>query len=313
MLQGRGYRTDWILSLLKAALALSACESGVCLSSVLFPAEMGSPAPSISVSAATSVSGKGAMGTEISSGCEIPAAAGAWREEIYTFPINQIILGAAKAEPKPEGSGFCLRSSRRCRLGGRDCPDPPGGSGSAAPALPSPRCWAGPGVVERGSALAASSSRGAVQVQRRGDALHLRAAFLRETHPESEQPVVRQQGNLVSFERPPEHALHSARRAGSAGDAGTSVGRDGAAERRLSGCRCGRRGEGGGEGSGAAAWKRGGLRYQPAVSPLRAPGSGSGRCHVLHLTLGKLKALLRPRPLPGGRDGLKNPLLDFFL
>lgn len=58
------------------------------------------------------------MGTEISSGCEIPAAAGAWREEIYTFPINHIIPGAAKAESKPESNMFCSHSSPRRRLGG---------------------------------------------------------------------------------------------------------------------------------------------------------------------------------------------------
>ena len=94
---------------------------------MLFLAEIYSPAPSVSISAATSISARGMMGREINSGHEIPAAASAWREEIYTFPINQIIAGAAKAESKPESSMFCLHSSPRCRLGGCNYSIPPWG------------------------------------------------------------------------------------------------------------------------------------------------------------------------------------------
>lgn len=36
---------------------------------------------------------------------------------MYTFPINHIIPGAAKAESKPESNMFCLHSSPQCRLG----------------------------------------------------------------------------------------------------------------------------------------------------------------------------------------------------
>lgn len=169
---------------------------------MLFPAKIYSPAPSVSISAAASISDKGLMGTEISSGREIPAAAGAWREEIYTFPINQIIAGAAKAESKPESSVFCSHSSPRCRLRGCNYSIPPGASGSGCLCKLFNRaidCKEGaqPGISH--SLLAPLSGylyryRGRETLCTPQTQLHV--SFLWEIHPKNKQPVVRQQGAI---------------------------------------------------------------------------------------------------------------------